>query len=86
MQCPTVHLFIRAPNSSCSIVLLFHHVLSLSPLTNFFLFPAFSVGFGEKMLEGRVVIKLGLRDYALQQNLACRASKKLKKCVAPEKR
>ena len=53
------------PNSSCSTVLLFHHVLSLSPLSNFFLFPAFSVGFGEKMLEGRVVIKLGLRDYAL---------------------
>ena len=36
------------------------------------------------MLEGRMVIDLGVRDYILQQKLDCGSSKKLK-CVVPEK-
>lgn len=43
------------------------------------------MNFGEEMLEGRMVIDLGLRDYILQQKLDCGSSKKLKKDVVPEK-
>lgn len=37
------------------------------------------------MLEGRMVIDLGLRDLYYNQELDCGSSKKLKKDVVPEK-
>lgn len=49
-------------------MLLFQHLHSFPP-SNLSLLLALSVGFGEKMLEGKMVIELRLSDYILQHNV-----------------